>query len=203
MISMAEILVAARAVTIHDKPIFGKSGESLSVYIDCRNICGSGRCFTAAVQTVVKQLPPLTKYLVGGVALGGLMLSPAIAYGMQRGHVAIRPEPKAHGRGQQIEGGKVDGRRVIVIEDAVTTGGSLLGAIQSLRAAGAIVDQALCLVVHRPREVSQRFADCGVSLDILAKPIDVYQVMYDHHRAGTRLLTPGEIKKLREWADVP
>ena len=53
--------------------------------------------------------------------------------------VYVRPEPKKHGRGNQIEGYLEPGKKVVVVEDLISTGGSSLGAVEALREAGADV----------------------------------------------------------------
>ena len=60
----------------------------------------------------------------------------------------VRKEPKDHGRGRQVEGPDVAGKRVIVVEDTSTTGGSPLKAIEALQRAGAEI-AAVAVVVDR------------------------------------------------------
>ena len=60
----------------------------------------------------------------------------------------MRKEPKDHGRGRQVEGPDLDGKRVIVLEDTSTTGGSPLAAIEALLKVGAII-AGVAVVVDR------------------------------------------------------
>ncbi len=201
MPTIAEIVVIAGAVKVRSRPTRGKSGRLLSVYVDCRKVCGDERCFPAAAVAIAEYLSELDKYALAGVALGGVMFSPAVALLTKRAHFAVRGEAKSHGLRKLIEGGPVRGRRMVVIEDAVTTGGSLIGAIETLRRAGAVVTEALCLVAHRPAEAKKRFADVGVPLTVLATPAEIYQVMFDRHRSGHAILAPKKLAKLRAWVE--
>jgi len=58
----------------------------------------------------------------------------------------VRKEPKRYGTEKVCEGGDVEGRRLVIIEDVVTTGGQIVLSVQDLRAEGAIVDHALCVI---------------------------------------------------------
>ena len=88
---------------------------------------------------------------VGGMTLGADPIAYAIASHATRcGHdldaFTVRKRPKGHGTGKQIEGGLPAGARVVVIEDSVTSGGSLLAALKVIEDHGAIVVGVLALV---------------------------------------------------------
>jgi orotate phosphoribosyltransferase len=72
----------------------------------------------------------------------------------------VRKAPKAHGMGRQVEGPDVAGRKVVVVEDTSTTGGSPLTAAEALKAAGAIV-VAVATVVDRDTGAQKVIEDAG------------------------------------------
>jgi orotate phosphoribosyltransferase len=76
------------------------------------------------------------------------MLHAAAALGRSLDAFVVRKEGKAHGLQRRIEGSPVEGRRVLVVEDTSTTGGSALTAVTALREAGAEV-VAVAVVVDR------------------------------------------------------
>lgn len=81
---------------------------------------------------------------VGGLTLGADPVSYAISYASQIAGTplrafTVRKEAKAHGTGKVIEGAFESGDRVVVVEDVITTGGSALRAVESVRAAGGVV----------------------------------------------------------------
>jgi orotate phosphoribosyltransferase len=72
----------------------------------------------------------------------------------------VRKEPKDHGRGKQVEGPDVDGKRVVVLEDTSTTGGSPLAAAAALEKAGATV-VGVCTIVDRATGAGERIEEAG------------------------------------------
>ena len=86
----------------------------------------------------------------------------------------VRKEAKGHGAGNQVEGrhGLPNGSKVCMIEDTVTTGGSLLKAIHAVEAAGLEVVQVLC-VVDRCEGATERFAAAGYTLEALVSRDDI------------------------------
>jgi orotate phosphoribosyltransferase len=90
---------------------------------------------------------------VGGLTLGADPIANAVMHeSVHAGHpldaFVVRKEPKDHGRGRQIEGADVEGKRVVVVEDTSTTGQSALKAVEALRRAGAEV-VAVAVIVDR------------------------------------------------------
>lgn len=90
---------------------------------------------------------------VGGLTMGADPVATAILHqaagqGIALDAFVVRKQAKAHGMGRQVEGPSVEGKRVVVLEDTSTTGGSPLTAAEALKAAGAIV-VAVATVVDR------------------------------------------------------
>jgi orotate phosphoribosyltransferase len=72
--------------------------------------------------------------------------------------VYVRPQPKAHGRGRQIEGNFKKGSRIILIEDLISTGGSSLAAAEALDKAGAVVSHIICTFAYLPSKIIRKSA---------------------------------------------
>ncbi len=90
---------------------------------------------------------------VGGLTMGADPVATALMHqaanqGIALDAFVVRKQAKAHGMGRQVEGPSVEGKRVVVLEDTSTTGGSPLTAAEALKAAGAIV-VAVATVVDR------------------------------------------------------
>jgi orotate phosphoribosyltransferase len=87
---------------------------------------------------------------VGGLTLGADPVATAMmhAHGRPMNAFVVRKKGKAHGLQRRIEGPNVDGKRVLAVEDTSTTGGSVLTAVEALRAAGAHVE-AVAVIVDR------------------------------------------------------
>ncbi len=136
-------LVKAKAI-VHDRVTLS-SGKEAEYYVDLRRITLDGE----AAPLVGVVMNELTKGLefdaVGGLTMGAdpvaiAMLHAAGAANERRlDAFVVRKAEKAHGLQQRVEGPSVAGRRVLVVEDTSTTGGSALTAVDAVRAAGAEV----------------------------------------------------------------
>ncbi len=109
---------------------------------------------------------------MGADPVGTAILHQAAARGRKVDAFVVRKAAKAHGMGRQVEGPSVEGKRVIVVEDTSTTGGSPLTAAKALEEAGAII-VAVATVVDRDTGAQKVMEDAGyrylsaVSLDDL------------------------------------
>jgi len=126
------------------------SGATSTYYIDCREVTLSPDGLALAARLVLDSLPDDVE-AVGGppraadpVAIGVSFLSGQ--GGRPLSGFMVRKEAKTHGRGRRVEGPLRQGMRVAVVEDAVTSGGSLLEAIDILEDEGLVVVAVRCLV---------------------------------------------------------
>ncbi|HEU0257298.1 MAG TPA: phosphoribosyltransferase family protein, partial [Microbacteriaceae bacterium] len=104
-------------------------------------------------------------FAVGGLTMGADPIATAIlhqgaARGLAYDAFVVRKKPKDHGRGRQVEGPDVAGRRVVVVEDTSTTGGSPLQAADALVKAGARI-AAVAVVVDRDTGARQAVEAAG------------------------------------------
>lgn len=142
------------------------SGRSASYYVDLRRISLDHRVapLIGAVMTdLIADIPDISA--VGGLTMGADPIAAAVlhhsaARGVGYDAFVVRKEPKDHGRGRQVEGPDVAGRRVVVLEDTSTTGGSPLAAIAALEKAGAII-AAVAVVVDRATGARERIEGAG------------------------------------------
>lgn len=84
--------------------------------------------------------------VVAGMELGGIPLATVMSQISGLPTVFVRKTAKEYGTCKVAEGSTVEGRRVVVIEDVVTTGGALLASCESLRAEGAVIDTVVCAI---------------------------------------------------------
>jgi len=130
------------------------SGKKATYYIDLRKVSLDHRVAPLIGQVMVDLIADVPDVdAVGGLTMGAdpvaaAVLHQGVARGLAYDAFVVRKEPKDHGRGKQVEGPDVAGKRVIVLEDTSTTGGSPLKAIEALRAAGAEI-AAVAVVVDR------------------------------------------------------
>jgi orotate phosphoribosyltransferase len=130
------------------------SGKKATYYIDLRRVSLDHRVAPLIGQVMVdliKDIPDVAA--VGGLTMGADPIAAAVLHqGVALGHsydaFVVRKEPKDHGRGRQVEGPDLAGKRVVVLEDTSTTGGSPLAAIEALLKVGAEI-AAVAVVVDR------------------------------------------------------
>ena len=129
------------------------SGRTAQYLVDAKRAILRPAGFQALSTLVADQARDWDATAVGGMTMGADPIAAAILHqGAARGEsydaFVVRKEPKDHGRGKQVEGPDLAGRRVIVLEDTSTTGGSPMKAIEALLAVGAEI-AAVAVVVDR------------------------------------------------------
>jgi orotate phosphoribosyltransferase len=130
------------------------SGKKASYYVDLRRVSLDHRVAPLIGQVMLDLIADVPDVAaVGGLTMGADPIAAAILHqgaAVGRGYDAfvVRKEPKDHGRGRQVEGPDLQGKRVIVVEDTSTTGGSPLKAIEALEEVGAEI-AAVAVVVDR------------------------------------------------------
>lgn len=144
---------------IRDEAVFHgdftlSSGKKATYYVDMRKLTLDHR----AAPAIGRIMSDLIDDIDGIVAVGGLTLgADPIANAVMHASAGtddpldafvVRKEPKDHGRGRQIDGAEVEGKRVVVLEDTSTTGQSALKAVEALKKAGAEV-VAVAVIVDR------------------------------------------------------
>src|SRR5690625_2299590 len=103
---------------------------------------------------------------LAGLETGGIPLAVMLSQVTGVPMLFVRKEAKTYGTCRLAEGGEVDGRRLFIVEDVVTSGGAVLDAVTELRRRGATVEQAVC-VIDRESGGVQNLADNGVALQAL------------------------------------
>lgn len=142
------------------------SGKKASYYIDLRKVSLDHRVAPLIGRVMVDLIDDIPDIAaVGGLTMGADPIASAVlhqgaALGKTYDAFVVRKQPKDHGRGKQVEGPDVAGKRVIVLEDTSTTGGSPLTAARALEAAGATV-VAVAVVVDRATGAQQVIEDAG------------------------------------------
>ncbi len=124
------------------------SGGTSRVYVDLRGLPSRPEAFRPLAAMLAGTIVAAgldQAEVVAGVATGGVPWAAAVAGILWKPLAYVRPEKKGHGTRRSVEG-SVDGRSVVVIDDVVTSGGSLKKAIGKLQEAGARVLAAVVIV---------------------------------------------------------
>lgn len=139
------------------------SGREADYYVDLRRATLHHRA-AALIGRLVRELTDDWDYVaVGGLTLGADPVATAVMHAPGRPIDAfvVRKSVKAHGMQRLIEGAEVAGRRVLVVEDTSTTGGSVLTAVRAVHNAGGEV-AGVVTVVDRGTEAAEAIAEAGL-----------------------------------------
>jgi len=161
-----ELISAIRDQAVFHGDFTLTSGKRASFYVDLRRVSLDHRVAPLIGQVMLDLIAGVPGVAaVGGLTMGADPIATAILHqGAARGVAldafVVRKEPKDHGRGRQVEGPDVAGKRVIVVEDTSTTGGSPLKAIAALERAGAEI-AAVAVVVDRATGAREAIEGAG------------------------------------------
>lgn len=198
---VAHALLATGAVGFDfDQPVIFKSGIRAPVYIDNRRLPYHPSEWRVVVNALHQHLQLyITNYdVIAGMEVAGIPHSAALAFTTRTSSVFVRKQPKNHGLGRRVEGGDVRGKRVVLIEDQITTGGSSLSGIEALRADGAIVEDCLTITSYGFQEAIEAFTNSGVCLHTLV----TFPVMLEVARSLNHI-TDAQATIARDWLADP
>jgi orotate phosphoribosyltransferase len=169
--SVARHLLAVQAVRLQpNQPFTWSSGWKSPIYCDNRVTLAypEVRSFIKnALADAIRQRFPSVE-VIAGVATAGIPQGALVADVLGLPYCYVRPEPKSHGMGKQIEGHLKPQQRVVVIEDLISTGGSSLKVVNSLRAAGAEVLGMAAIFTYGFPVAAQNFEQKNVPLVCLS-----------------------------------
>lgn len=151
------------------QPVTFKSGMLSPMYIDNRRLPYHPAQWAQVIEAFAARLKDgaIACDVIAGVAVGGVPHSAALGYVSRIPSLFIRKEAKEHGLGKRVEGGAVEGKRVVLVEDMVTTGGSSLSAVAALREEGAIVTDMLAIIGYDFREAQAAMHGAQITLHTL------------------------------------
>lgn len=198
---LARALLEIEAVRFDaSNPRTFKSGIISPVYVDNRAIPYHPIQWRAAIEAFgeIIQQEKLEYDLLAGIAVGGVPHSAALAYHLQRPSVIVRKVAKDYGLKNRVEGGSVDDKHVLLVEDLVTTGGSSISGVQALREVGATVEHALAIVSYGFSVSTAAFKVAGVRLHTLTDFPTVLQ-----EGLATGYFTLANVKIIQDWLDDP
>lgn len=204
--TIAESLLAIGAVKISLNPPFTwTSGIKSPVYCDNRKLISHPahrslvvRCFIDTIRAL-KIDHGYEPEVIGGTATAAIPWAAFVAQILELPMIYIRPEKKAHGAGQQIEGDISPGKRVLIVEDLISTGGSSVKAAQAVRdECGGKVDYVLAIMSWELEEASRNFSDASIIYKTLTNFTHLINVARDTNR-----ITKADYEKIIEFKKDP
>ena len=153
-----------------DEPFTWASGWHSPIYCDNRRILSDPELRSRVAGWLADEAARLypEAEVVAGVATGAIAHGVLAADRMGKPFVYVRPKAKDHGTGSRIEGTLEKGKKVVVIEDLISTGMSSLAAVEALREAGAEVLGMVAIFTYGFEIARESFDRCGVPLTTLS-----------------------------------
>jgi orotate phosphoribosyltransferase len=197
----AELLLQINAIKLNPKnPFTWASGWKSPIYCDNR---------------ITLSYPPIRNYLreefskhiekqfgkpdvIAGVATGAIGIGILVAEYLGLPFVYVRPEPKKHGRQNQIEGFLQKGQNVVVVEDLISTGNSSLLAVEALKEAGANVKGMVAIFTYGFDVSVENFKKANVELYTLSNYDNLLELA-----VAKNYITEEEQHTLQEWRVSP
>lgn len=170
-IQIAKLLLKAKAIKLSPtKPFQWSSGWNSPIYCDNRVTLSypdiRSEIKLALAERVKRDFPEAEA--IAGVATAGIAQGALIADYLELPYAYVRPEPKKHGMGNQIEGRLEPGQKVVVVEDLISTGGSSLKVVEALRAFGVEVVGMIAIFTYGFSKADENFAKHDVPLSVLS-----------------------------------
>lgn len=168
---IARDLLKIKAVYLKpEEPFTWASGIKSPIYTDNRVTLAYPETRTLIedgfVEKIRSEFPDVE--VIAGTATAGIPHGAIIADKMNLPFAYIRSKPKDHGAGNQIEGRVAPGQKMVVIEDLISTGGSVLDAIAAAKREGADVIGAAAIFTYELPKAEKNFNDAGVKLVTLS-----------------------------------
>ena len=173
-----------------NSPIYNDNRRILS-YPDIRNFVKIEFC-----RAILENFPEVEA--IAGVATGAISIGAIVADTLSLPYVYVRDTPKDHGLENCIEGNLKPGKKVVVIEDLVSTGGSSLKTVEILQNYGSEVIGMTCLFNYKFPMAVKRFHEANINLISLCDYSTMLEVAEE-----TNYISPQEAETLREWREDP
>lgn len=198
--NIAKLLLRNQCVKLQpSEPFTYASGLKGPIYCDNRLILGDhqGR------ESIAKQFSEICSGLglfdaVCGVATAGIPHGMLLAHILEKPFLYIRSKPKAHGKGNLIEGPFEKGMKLLVVEDLVNQGASLEKALIAMKDSGAEVTDAFCIVDYQMPAAISRMKQQEIHLHSL---VDLDTLLTLSKKENS--LSPAEIEMVLKWRENP
>ncbi len=198
---LAEKLLQISAIKLQPQnPFVWASGWNSPIYNDNRRILSYPdiRNFVKVefARVILEHFPDVEA--IASVATGAIAIGAIVADTLGLPYVYVRATPKDHGLENLIEGNLKPGKKVVVIEDLVSTGGSSLKTVEILRNYGTEVVGMACLFNYQFPMAIKRFHEMNVDLVSLCDYTSMLEVAEQ-----TNFVSPSEAEAIREWREDP
>ncbi|WHX42217.1 orotate phosphoribosyltransferase [Mesobacillus sp. AQ2] len=198
---IAESLLEIEAVSLQpDNPFTWSSGLKSPIYCDNRltlSYPAVRRIVAKGLKDLIEQHFPETE-MVAGTATAGIPHAAWVSELLDLPLCYVRSKAKGHGKGNQIEGKVTEGQKVVVVEDLISTGGSVIEAVQALRNAGCQVLGVVSIFTYELAKGEQQLKSSNIEAYSLT---DFSTLAKIAEQKG--LITKENLSSLEEWKQDP
>ena len=157
------------------------SGKNSSYYVDLRLIPSYPHQFRKMIknlQNLIVEKTGLDDFdCLASVPTGGLVVTSALAIEIVKPLIYVRSKPKEHGTTKSIEGKISAGMKVVMVDDVMTTGTSVLNGINQLKEAGLLVSD-LYVIINRSEGGDKALSDIGVQTHQLTDILEITDILF-------------------------
>ena len=197
----AELLLQVKAIKLNPSDPFNwASGWKSPIYCDNRVTLSYPpvRIFLKEEIAKIVEKEFGKPDVIAGVATGAIAIGILVAQELGVPFIYVRPEPKKHGRKNQIEGHLERGQNVVVIEDLISTGTSSLNAVAALKEAGAVVKGMVAIFTYGFDLATENFKDKNIDLVTLSNYDNLLEQALE-----SSYISEKELSTLQEWRREP
>ncbi|WP_313470177.1 orotate phosphoribosyltransferase, partial [Carnobacterium sp.] len=199
--TIAKHLLDIKAVSLNpNSPFTWASGMKSPIYCDNRITMG----YPSVRKEIAQDIADLIREnypdveVIAGTATAGIPHAAWVAEVLDLPMVYIRSKAKEHGKGNQIEGRLIPGQKMVVIEDLISTGGSVIEACEAAAKEGAeILGVAAIFTYELPKGV-ENFNQHNISLKTLTNYTTLIEVALE-----TKAIEPEDVNLLKQWKKDP
>ncbi|EJG0124916.1 orotate phosphoribosyltransferase [Staphylococcus pseudintermedius] len=194
---IAKALLDIEAVSLSPNEMYTwSSGIQSPIYCDNRVTLGYPEVRTAIRDGLIELIEQhfADVEIVSGTATAGIPHAAYISDKINLPMNYVRSKSKSHGKQNQIEGARSEGKKVVVIEDLISTGGSSITAIEALQEAGAEVLGVVAIFTYGLNKASETFKAAGVPFYTLSNYDELIEVAREEDQ-----ISEDDIQTLVEW----
>lgn len=198
---VAQDLLDIKAITLSpEKPFTWASGLHSPIYTDNRLTIS----YPAVRRNIYEGMVALINEhfgevdVIAGTATAGIPHAAWVAEDLGLPLIYVRSKPKDHGQGKQTEGVLYEGQRVVVIDDLISTGGSVLKAVEAVRKEGAEVVGVVSVFTYELPAADENFAQAGIPYYSVTN----YSTLIEAAQQAN-LIDREQLKDLHTWREDP
>lgn len=197
----ADALLQIKAIKLSPSQAFTwASGWKSPIYCDNRIVLSYPKIRNFVKSEIASHITKVygKPDVIAGVATGAIGIGALVADHLNLPFIYVRPEPKSHGRKNQIEGQLEEKQKVVVVEDLISTGKSSLNAVKALKEAGAEVEGMVAIFSYGFDIAHQNFKNANVELHTLSNYENLLEQALD-----INYINKDELETLSLWNANP